>query len=115
MDDSSLGHSYASCLGVLIPLVYLFRKSLLKWAIPLFEFAIFAITLAAAFSGWRQYTLSFLGGWPAELGIVFVVDKLSAFFGPCGHRRWRRISVFLRAPKSGPWRYYVIFSYSKGP
>ncbi|WP_198470091.1 complex I subunit 5 family protein [Acetomicrobium sp. S15 = DSM 107314] len=101
--------------GFLIPLVYLFRKSLLKWAIPLFEFAIFAITLAAAFSGWRQYTLSFLGGWPAELGIVFVVDKLSAFFlvlvaiggGGAFLCSYGRL-------KSGPWRYYVIFFLLQG-
>lgn len=101
--------------GFFIPLVYLFRKSLLKWAIPVFEFLVFAATLAAAFSGWRQYTLSFLGGWSAELGIVFVVDKLSAAFlvlvavGSGG--------VFLCSYgrlKSGPWRYYVIFFLLQG-
>lgn len=94
----------------LIPLIHIFRKTWLKRAILLFGIAVFFVTISAAISGWKQSALSFLGGWPAELGIVLIVDKLSAaflFLSAIGGG-----AAFLASYgrlKEGPWRYYVIF------
>jgi multicomponent Na+:H+ antiporter subunit D len=77
---------------------------------PFFGITVFFVTIVAAISGWNQYTLSFLGGWSANLGIVLVVDKLSAaflFLSALGGG-----AAFLASYghlKVGPWRYYVIF------
>jgi len=79
-------------------------------AMPFFGITVFFVTIVAAISGWNQYTLSFLGGWSANLGIVLVVDKLSAaflFLSALGGG-----AAFLASYghlKVGPWRYYVIF------
>lgn len=94
----------------LIPLIQIFRKAWLKMAMPFFGITVFFVTIVAAISGWNQYTLSFLGGWSANLGIVLVVDKLSAaflFLSALGGG-----AAFLASYghlKVGPWRYYVIF------
>jgi multicomponent Na+:H+ antiporter subunit D len=77
---------------------------------PFFGITVFFVTIVAAISGWNQYTLSFLGGWSANLGIVLVIDKLSAaflFLSALGGG-----AAFLASYghlKVGPWRYYVIF------
>ncbi len=94
----------------LIPLIYLFRHKLLGYAIPVFALLSFAVTVASAVSGWREHSLAFLGGWTAELGIVFVVDKLSAaFLVLAAIGSGAAFLVSYGRFKAGPWRYYMIF------
>lgn len=96
--------------GFIIPLVYLFRRKLLDHVVPLFALLSFMVTLATAVSGWQGYDVAFLGGWAAGLGIVFVVDKLSAaFLVLAAIGSGAAFLVSYGRFRAGPWRYYVIF------
>lgn len=98
-----------SC-AFLIPLLHLYGGALLRKFLPVMGLGTLALTLAAALSGFNDYALSFFGGWPARLGVVFVVDSLSSIFlilVAFGSG----ISLLYSYDRmgTGPWRFYVIF------
>lgn len=93
-----------------LPLVYVARKSALKVAIAAAGFFSFAATLSAALTGWLGPQTMFIGGWTPDLGIVLIVDPLSAIFLLLGALGFGATLICsMEKLGGGPWRYYVLF------
>lgn len=94
----------------ILPLAHLYWHKLPGKVIPLWGVMTFAASIAAALSGWDEPSVAFMGGWSAELGIVLVVDKLSAaFLVLAAFGSGTALLLSYASLAGGPWRYYVLF------
>lgn len=93
-----------------LPLVSIVRKRILGMAIGLTGIFSIAATLSVALTGWTTPVVSLTGGWAPNLGIVLVVDPLSALFLLMGALGFG-VALICSMEKlgGGPWRYYVLF------
>ncbi|MDT8284615.1 MAG: proton-conducting transporter membrane subunit [Thermovirgaceae bacterium] len=93
-----------------IPLLHLAKKTIPVAAIGGLGLVSIAASLAAAFSGWQSVSVSLLGGWAPDIGIVLVADRLtSAFLVLASVGSGAALLCSLEKFRGGPWRYYSIF------
>jgi len=94
----------------LIPVFHLVWKTLPVCLVGVMGLASLAASLAAACTGWVSPAASLLGGWPPDLGIVLVADRLAApFMLLTSMGVATSLVCSLEKYGGGPWRYYAIF------
>lgn len=93
----------------ILPLVSMARRKALKAAIATTGVISFAVTILTAMAGWETPTVCLTGGWAPDLGIVLVVDSLSALFLLMGALGFGAALICsMEKLGGGPWRYYAL-------